>query len=153
IWCHSWRPRGLVAGLVLGAATIVASIAPLLLIDPADPPGLAAPGLWLLVPALACLAWRAMAELASLPRSGPLVPALFGLCLLYVWAVAVRGFGVPRVLLPPPSAIGMTLASSVPTLAADFRQTFIRAVIPGWLMGCGAGFVTALLVDCVPFLQ
>jgi NitT/TauT family transport system permease protein len=26
-------------------------------------------------------------------------------------------------------------------------------VIPGWLIGCGAGFVIALLVDRVPFLQ
>ncbi|MFX8351046.1 ABC transporter permease subunit, partial [Acinetobacter baumannii] len=34
-----------------------------------------------------------------------------------------------------------------------FVQTFVKSVIPGYLMGCSAGFVVALLVDRSPFLQ
>ena len=94
-----------------------------------------------------------MARLARHPRAAMLVPVLFGAWLLFLWEAVVVGFGVPRVLLPAPSAIGETLARSTVMLAADFRQTFLRAVLPGWAMGCGAGLLTALLVDRVPFLQ
>jgi NitT/TauT family transport system permease protein len=116
----------------------------------------AAPRGWLLavVGVLALLAWEAMARLARDP--GPaanLVPALFGALLLFAWEALTVGLSVPRVLLPAPSAIGATLASSVPVLAADFRQTFIRAVLPGWFMGSAAGLLAAILVDRVPFLR
>jgi NitT/TauT family transport system permease protein len=116
----------------------------------------AAPRGWLLavVGLLALLAWEAMARLARDP--GPaanLVPALFGALLLFAWEALAVGLQVPRVLLPAPSAIGATLASSLPILAADFRQTFVRAVLPGWLTGSGAGLLAAILVDRVPFLR
>ena len=45
------------------------------------------------------------------------------------------------------------LAGAQSTLAADFHQTFIKSVLPGFAMGCGAGFAVAVLVDRVPFLQ
>ena len=80
-------------------------------------------------------------------------PTLFGALVLWLWEMAVIGFGVPRVLLPAPSAIAAAFATHLPTLAADFRQTFLRAVIPGWLLGCGAGFLVALAIDRSPFLR
>jgi NitT/TauT family transport system permease protein len=63
------------------------------------------------------------------------------------------GFEVPRVLLPAPSAIGQAIGANLYTLAADFRQTFLRSVVPGYLMGCGAGFLTALAIDRSSFLK
>ena len=63
------------------------------------------------------------------------------------------GFGVPQVLLPAPSMIGERIASSTGTLWADFEQTFIKAVLSGYVMGCGAGLLVAVLVDRVPFLK
>ena len=81
------------------------------------------------------------------------MPLLFGAWLITLWQVLVTGFGVPRVLLPAPSAIVAVMAGSTATMAADFYQTIIRAVIPGWLIGSGAGLAIALLVDRVPFLQ
>jgi NitT/TauT family transport system permease protein len=41
---------------------------------------------------------------------------------------------------------------SAPVLLADFVQTFIRAVIPGWILGCLSGFLVAIAADRVPFL-
>ncbi len=38
-------------------------------------------------------------------------------------------------------------------LAADFRQTFLRAVVPGWLIGCGAGLLAAIALDRSAFLR
>ena len=84
---------------------------------------------------------------------GILVPAIFGITILVVWEGVVRGFNVPTVLLPPPSMIWDRLVSSVPTLWADFRQTFLKAVLIGYAIGCLSGFVVAIAIDRSPFLQ
>ena len=81
------------------------------------------------------------------------VPLVFGLTILILWESIVRGFGVPPILLPAPSAIGARLAASIPTLWADFQQTFLKAVLIGYALGCGAGFAVAILIDRSPFLQ
>jgi NitT/TauT family transport system permease protein len=71
---------------------------------------------------------------------------------LAVWEVGVKLLGVPAIILPAPSAILLRLASSTPTLAADFLQT-IRGVLAGYAIGSGSGLVVAILVDRSPFLQ
>ncbi|WP_127599046.1 ABC transporter permease [Nitratireductor alexandrii] len=84
---------------------------------------------------------------------GIAVPLIFGVTLLVLWEGAVRGFEVPFVLLPPPSAIWERLINSLPILWADFRQTFLKAVLAGYVLGCGSGFLVAILIDRSPFLQ
>ncbi|MFK0384187.1 MULTISPECIES: ABC transporter permease [Rhizobium/Agrobacterium group] len=84
---------------------------------------------------------------------GIAVPLLFGLALIVLWEGIVRGFSVPPILLPAPSAIFLRLISSLPTLWADFRQTFIKSVLTGYVLGCGLGFAVAILIDRSPFLQ
>ena len=79
-------------------------------------------------------------------------PLLFGLAVLAVWEVGVKLLGVPAIILPAPSAIALRLATSVPTLAADFLQT-IRGVLAGYAIGCGSGLAVAIFVDRSPFLQ
>lgn len=81
------------------------------------------------------------------------VPIIFGVTLFVMWELIVRGLEVPFVLLPPPSMIGARIASSLPTLWADFQQTFLKSVISGYILGCGSGFAVALLIDRSPFLQ
>ncbi len=82
-----------------------------------------------------------------------IVPAVFGVTVLLVWEGMVRGLNVPGVILPPPSAIGARLASEMPTLWADFRQTFLKGALSGYVIGCGAAFVTAVAIDRSVFLQ
>ncbi len=82
-----------------------------------------------------------------------LVPAIFGLTLLVVWEFVVRGLQVPGVILPPPSAIGARFASELPTLWADFQQTFVKGALRGYAFGCSAAFLTAIAIDRSPFLQ
>jgi NitT/TauT family transport system permease protein len=82
-----------------------------------------------------------------------LIPLLFGMALLALWEGVTRGFEVPAVLLPPPSMIWERITNSVPTLWADFRQTYLKAVVAGYVLGCGAGFVVAILVDRSPFMK
>ncbi len=91
---------------------------------------------------------RAPPRLTSL-----MIPALFGVVVIVAWEYYVAGSKIPLVLLPAPSQIWEKLVNSIPTIAADFRQTFIRAVIPGWLIGCLSGFVVALMCDRVDFLR
>jgi NitT/TauT family transport system permease protein len=77
----------------------------------------------------------------------------FGVLVLVAWEAVCRGFGVPRILLPAPSAIGLTFAHDLPMLGADFVQTVLRSVLPGFALGSTAGFLVALAVDAVPFLR
>jgi NitT/TauT family transport system permease protein len=60
---------------------------------------------------------------------------------------------VPGVLLPPPSAIGARFAASIPTHWADYQQTVLKAVLMGYIMGCGSAFVVAIAIDRSSFLQ
>ncbi|MEO6607594.1 MAG: ABC transporter permease [Aestuariivirga sp.] len=98
------------------------------------------------------LSWAADLVLPNKP-SRYLVPALFGVVVIASWEAYVHASSIPVVLLPSPSQIATKFASSLPTLEADFVQTFIRAVIPGWLIGCSAGFLVAILCDRVDFLR
>lgn len=81
------------------------------------------------------------------------VPTMFGIAILALWEGVVRGFQIPSVLLPPPSMIWARIVNSVPVLWADFQQTFLKAVLIGYVLGCGAGFLVAILIDRSPFLQ
>ncbi|MCK4861438.1 MAG: ABC transporter permease [Rhodobacteraceae bacterium] len=82
-----------------------------------------------------------------------LVPIIFGITLLVIWEWVVRGLEVKAVLLPPPTMIGTAFVSNIPTLWADFVQTFIKGALSGYFIGCGAAFVTAVAIDRSPFLQ
>ncbi|MCB2125888.1 MAG: ABC transporter permease, partial [Rhodobacteraceae bacterium] len=82
-----------------------------------------------------------------------LVPAIFGLAVLALWELAVRVFGISPVILPAPSAIAARIAASLPVLWADFVQTALKGALSGYLLGCGAAVLTAILIDRSPFLQ
>jgi len=81
------------------------------------------------------------------------VPVLFGVTLLVLWEGLARGFNIPTVLLPPPSLVWERILASSHILWADFQQTFLKAVLAGYAMGCGAGFLVAIAVDRSPFLK
>ncbi len=118
-------------------------------------------GYWSLVIGSWLAAWLLVERLSVLPdKAGWIgtarrlaIPLIFGAWLLILWEVVVRAAGVPAVLLPPPGMIWERLAGSVPTLWADFRQTFLKAVIAGYVLGCLSGFAVAVLVDRVGFLK
>ena len=82
-----------------------------------------------------------------------IAPAVFGVAVLVLWQAFVRFFDVPFVIFPAPTDIWAKLITSLPTLYEDFVQTFIRAVIPGWIIGSLAGFLVALLCDRFDFLK
>jgi NitT/TauT family transport system permease protein len=80
-------------------------------------------------------------------------PALLGVAILLLWEVACRTIPISPILLPAPTVIAARFATEIPTLTLDFWMTVVQAVIPGWLIGCGAGVVVALLCDRFDFLQ
>jgi NitT/TauT family transport system permease protein len=83
---------------------------------------------------------------------GLIAAIIFGLTLLLMWELAVIALEVSRVLLPPPSAIAARFATSTDILWADFQQTF-KGVIAGYVLGCGAAFLTAIAIDRSDFLK
>jgi NitT/TauT family transport system permease protein len=102
-------------------------------------------------------AWAANAWLAgsalSHTRAGRIaVPALFGITVLLVWELMVRGLSVPAVILPAPTAIAARIAISLPILWVDFVQTFVKGALSGYVMGCGAAVIVAVLIDRSPLL-
>ena len=110
-------------------------------------------GLWLLLVGATLLLGRVLRLLAE--ATGPArhaCPALFGLAILLLWEILTRGFQVPAILLPPPSAIAAAFAANAADLWDDFGQTVLTSVLRGYLLGCGAGFAVAILADRVPFL-
>ncbi|MEP9388735.1 ABC transporter permease [Mesorhizobium sp. KR9-304] len=151
-------PRLAEAALLFLAAHGVAA---LLVTGIAGFEGTAATPYYLILAAAWLLAWRCVTVLSELKPAGRaesmvvrlLIPVVFGAWILIIWETVVRGAGIPFILLPPPSAIGVKIASSIPTLAADVNQTIFKAVIAGYVLGCGAGFLTAILADRVSFLR
>ncbi len=81
-----------------------------------------------------------------------LVPALFGVTVLVVWEALVRGFAVPQVILPPPSAIATAILANLGTLWNDFLQTFVKGALSGYVIGCGAAVLVAVMIDRSPLL-
>jgi NitT/TauT family transport system permease protein len=142
-------------GAVLGCAVT------LILLTDDKIAGFAGWGFWLLVLATWLGAALTLTRLAALPTVDRAarwlqelaVPLLFGLFLVYLWEVAVRGFGVSPVLMPAPSSTATRLAESLPILWEDFVQTFVRSVLAGYIIGCGAGFLVAVVAYRFDFLK
>jgi NitT/TauT family transport system permease protein len=55
--------------------------------------------------------------------------------------------------MPSPSATAQRIAHSWPTLGEDFVQTFLRSVLSGYAIGCGAGFAVAVVAYRFDFLK
>jgi NitT/TauT family transport system permease protein len=142
------------AGVLCGAATT------LVLLRDAGIAGSAAAGFWAMVLAIWLGSALCVVQLASTrPRDDAsrralslAVPLLFGAVVFYLWEVLVRGFGVSPVILPAPSAAAARFAGSLPTLGADFVQTFVRGVLIGYAIGCGAGLLVAIIAQRFAFL-
>ncbi len=102
---------------------------------------------------LAGLSVRRLAALDGKPWHGTATAALFGGWVLYFWQVGVTLFDVPRVLLPSPDWIVRMMVDRWDTLAGDFVQTVLKAVLVGWALGSALGFAVGVAIDRAPFLQ
>ena len=108
-------------------------------------------GTWMLVESLV-LAADGRAQ--PLSRWEGLAPtAIFGIVLLLLWEWICVGTGVQAVILPPPSAIGVKIGTSLGMLFSDFQRTFLREALLGWGIGSLAGFAVAVVADRIPFLR
>jgi NitT/TauT family transport system permease protein len=146
-------PLGVKAAAVFVAAHLVVW---LLIMGLAPSAAKAGPAFYLLLAACWLLAWRCVALLSSLPATAflrLLIPAIFGAWVLILWEAIVQGANIPFILLPPPSAIWMRITDSLPVLWADVNQTIFKAVLAGYVIGCSAGFATAILADRFDFLR
>jgi len=108
--------------------------------------------------ALWIAAWALNVRLANSPRSDTrsvrfALPVIFGLTLIAMWELIVRGMDVSMVILPAPSVIAARFVQEMPILWADFVQTFIKGALSGYIIGCSAAVLMAVLVDRSDFLR
>lgn len=111
---------------------------------------------WLATIVLGLCAVQSIRYLAALDGAriyGLLTAALFGVWVVYFWQLLVVALEVPRVLLPAPALIVASIGEHGLTLWGDFVQTVLKAVLIGWVLGSGLGFLVAVAIDRLPFLQ
>jgi len=143
------------------AAALLGCAVTLDLLDDGAIAGYASWGYWLIVLGTwlgAAMTLTRLAALQATNRSARFlrdlaIPLLFGAFLIYLWEVAVRGFGVSPVLMPAPTSSAKRFAASLPVLREDFIQTFVRSVLAGYAIGCGAGFFVAIIAHRFGFLK
>jgi len=102
------------------------------------------------------IGWALNVWLSRQPATGLvrfLMPVVFGVTLIAIWEGAVRGLDISAVLLPAPSAISVRFAASTSILWEDFVQTVIKGALSGYILGCGAAFLMAVVMDRFPFLR
>ncbi|MEP1327652.1 ABC transporter permease [Pseudophaeobacter sp.] len=105
-----------------------------------------------------CVGWWINSRLANSAASNTraiklLVPVIFGVTVLVVWELLVRGLEVSLVILPPPTMIAERFANSLPILWKDLFQTFLKGALSGYIMGCSAALLMAVAVDRSDFLR
>ena len=150
-----WPSPGAGGTAWLTACALAASLG-LIHLAPSDETRLPGQGYWLLTMALLLMALISVQRLAALKRPAwapALTAGLFGLWLLLLWEQLVTAFAVPRVLLPPPSSVVVALWGHVELLRDDLVQTVAKAVLVGYVLGCGLGVATGIAIDRLPFLQ
>ncbi|MFD0979380.1 ABC transporter permease [Tropicimonas aquimaris] len=104
-----------------------------------------------------CGVWAMNRQIANSPdrddRAARIfVPVVLGGATLFLWEGLVTGLGVSPVILPAPSDIAATFAASTATLWEDFVQTVLKGALTGYVIGCTAAFVIAVLIDRSSFL-
>ncbi|CUH43831.1 ABC transporter permease [Ruegeria atlantica] len=104
------------------------------------------------------LGWWLNSRLASGPYADTrmvrfLAPFIFGITIIVIWELLVRGLDVSLVILPAPSVIAVRFANSLPILWEDFVQTIIKGAFSGYIIGCFAAFLMAIAVDRWDFLR
>ena len=102
-------------------------------------------GLW----ALNLLLARKLSE----RQARVVVPIVFGLTLVMVVELMVRGLDVSFVILPKPSEMIARLFTSRDMLWADFAQTILRGALVGYVVGCGVALLVAFLASWSDFLR
>jgi NitT/TauT family transport system permease protein len=95
---------------------------------------------------------RRRSWLRSWPQ--PVISLLIFVGLMAMWETAVRVLQIPSLVLPPPSAIAISLAAMLqsPQMIRHIGVTAIE-VIGGFAVGGGAGFVLGCLIGRYPVLE
>jgi NitT/TauT family transport system permease protein len=150
-----WPSTGLASTTLVVLLAVAAELG-LIHLAPTDESRVAASGYWLAtlaVSLLACVCVQRWAALRAPRWAASLTAGLFGLWVLLLWEQLVIAFAVPRVLLPPPSAVVVSLWQHLDVLKDDLIQTVGKAVLIGYVLGCGLGVATGIAIDRLPFLQ
>jgi len=79
-------------------------------------------------------------------------PILALLLVLFIWDLAVRIYQIPAYVLPSPEMTWQHILSDWSVLWFGFQSTFITFLM-GFILGAGAGFIFAVLMDSTPLVR
>lgn len=80
---------------------------------------------------------------------GPLAALLL---VVIVWHLAVVIYQIPPYVLPSPQLTWQHAMSDLPVLWQGFQSTFLTFLL-GFILGAGAGFLFAVLMDATPWVR
>ncbi len=110
--------------------------------------------------AAALIVWAGMWWLNARIAAGPqrlwasiFVPLSFGVTILIVWELLVRGLNVPNVILPAPSEVYTAFVANMGLLWQDFVQTILKGALAGYLIGICAAIALAIVIDRIDYLR
>jgi NitT/TauT family transport system permease protein len=110
----------------------------------------------LLILGISLVGWAINATLArrwpNLRAAKIAVPLIFGATVVLIWQIVVTEYNVSPAILPAPTAIAATFVASLDVLWGDFVQTIIKGGLSGYVLGCSAALLVALLIDRSPFV-
>jgi NitT/TauT family transport system permease protein len=151
------RLKGAGGAFAIVACCCIGAIGPLSVLAQDIDIGRGDAGFWLYLAAIAVLAVVGIRRVAAIESDSIwahyATPILLGACVLFFWQALIQALQIPRVILPAPSAIWVSLVDGYDTLLGDFIQTVLKAAFAGYAIGGACGFVTGLLIDRSPFLQ
>ena len=75
------------------------------------------------------------------------------LVILVLWETLSRQGVIAPNVLPAPSAVAARIGASADILWQDFRQTILKGALSGYLIGCAAAVLTAIVADRYDFLR
>lgn len=87
-------------------------------------------------------------------RGSRVSPILFLIALLVGWELVVRGFDIPKIVIPTPSSVAVALWNGI--VSGDMIPHFfvtVYEIVAGFACGAAAGLVIGIVIAMSPFLE
>ncbi|MEC7760686.1 MAG: ABC transporter permease [Pseudomonadota bacterium] len=87
-------------------------------------------------------------------KDSPLISPLLFVSLIAIWEIAIHVFEVPSIIVPPPSAVAVSLWEGIVTgVFLPHTAATLWEVVAGFISGSIVGIVLGIMIGLSPFLE